>query len=263
MLKKIDLNNNLLYNIKLLNYKMLKAILNFFGFGSITPAPVQTVLFDYKKYPLIYLSRCKSVLSQMISSGLINRLSVCETIEDFGCPERFNSYDLSDVLFAKSMLKKIVANPGEINVETDEELKQIVKIIMKKYLMEEPSTEQKSKVSIQVLVPSFINKDTNTSVPNTRKIQVVSYANEFKDGNPRLKDPSGTIEEGETPLQAGIREIEEELGLIISGLEFVEQKDNLYKYRLVLNETEYLDYIKKVNTLDIDPEITMIVVVPY
>jgi len=186
----------------------------------------------------------------MINCELIRRLSTCESVEDFGCPERFGSYDLIDVMFSKSMLQKLCNNPDQINVETDEELKQIVKIVMKKYLMEDPSQEPRSKVSIEVLVP------------NSSKIQVVSYANENKDGTPKLKDPAGSIEHCETPLQAGIREIEEELGIIVNNLEFVEQKDKLYKYRLVLNEKEYEDYIKQVNMLDIDPEITMIAIVP-
>jgi hypothetical protein len=225
---------------------MFKAIFNFFSLNSSNSTP--TVLFDYKKFPVLYLSRCKSVIEQMINCELIKRLSVCESVEGFGCPERFSSYDLVDVMFSKSMLQKLCDNSDQINVKTDDELKQIVKIVMKKYLMEKPSKEPKSKVSIEVLVP------------NSRKIQVVSYANENNDGTPKLKDPGGTIEHWETPLQAGIREIKEELGIIVNNLEFVEQKDKLYKYRLVLNEIEFEDYIKQVNTLDIDPEITMIAV---
>ena len=224
---------------------MFKAIFEFFGLSN-----TQTVLFDYKKFPVLYLSRCKPVLGEMIKCGLIKKLADCETVDDFGCPERFGSYDLADVLFSKSMLKKICRNTNQIDVDTDEELKQISKIIMKKYLMEEPSeTKSKSKVSIEVLVPK------------SRKIQVVSYANENKDGSPRLKDPGGSIEDGETPLEAAIREIEEELGLIVLNLKLVEQTENLYKYRLVLNEVEYANYIKQVNKLDIDPEITMISVI--
>jgi len=208
------------------------------------------ILFDYKKFPVLYLSRCKPVLEQMVDCGLVDKLYRCKLVEDFGCPERFGAYDLSDVIFANPMLKKICESPNQICIDSDEELKQVVKIVMKKYLMElnQPSEQCKSKVSVQVLVP------------NSRKIQVVSYANENKDNTPRFKDPGGSVEPGETPLQAGIREVEEELGLIVQELELIEQKDNLYKYRLELNETEYTDYIKKVNTLDIDPEITMIAV---
>ncbi len=232
---------------------MFKALFDFFGLSSIeskpNPNPNPIILFDYKNFPLLYLSRCKIVLEQMIECKLISKLASCETIEDFGCPERFGSYDLADVIFAGPMLKKICENPNYINVDTSEELKQIVKIVMKKYLMETPSeTGSRAKVSIEVLVPG------------AKKIQVVSYANENKDGTPRLKDPGGTIEDGETPLNAGIREIEEELGLFVKDLELVEEKNNFYKYRLVLNETEYADYIKQVNQLDIDPEITMIAV---
>lgn len=230
---------------------MFKAIFDFF-FGPSSPKPnlnlIHTVLFDYKKFPVLYLSRCKLVLGQMVECGLVEKLASCKSVEDFGSPERFNSYDLADVEFAGPMLKKICENPNEINVNTDEELKQISKIVMKKYLMNEFTNDPKPKVSIQVQVPGL------------KKIQVVSYANENKDGTPKLKDPGGTIESGETPLCAGIREVEEELGLIVKDLQFVEEKYNTHKYLLVLNEAEYWNYSKQVNQLDIDPEITMIAV---
>jgi len=192
----------------------------------------------------------------MIECGLINKLSTCKTVEEFDCPERFNLYDMSDIEFARSMLEKINNNPGEIPVNSDEDLTQIVKIIMKKYLMEKSNTQIQSKVWIEV------------NIPENKKIKVVSYANKTKTGEPNLKDPGGSIELNEIPEDAAIRELAEELGLVVdkSRLEPIDliSSSNTgpnYKFRLVLDSSELSDYIKHVSKLDIDPEITMICIV--
>ena len=234
---------------------MFKAIASIFGFGNSSNDNLEQtkthpqVLFDYKLSPNAYLSRCKPVLEKMISCGLINKLSTCKSVEEFGS-DKFNSYDMSDVEFARDMLEKINSNPGQIPIGTDEDLTQIVKIIMKKYLMEK-SKPTKDKVWIEVNVS-----------PN-RKIQVVSYANKTKTGEPRLKDPGGSIEPGETPEEAGVRELGEELGLVVSKsrLEPVDLKGPNYKFKINLDKEELEDYIKHLKVLDIDPEITMICIV--
>lgn len=232
---------------------MFNVISSLFSFGSNTNQFKQIVLFDYKIHMYIYLTRCRPILEQMIDFGLVAKLQTCNSIEDFGNPKQFTSYDLDDVIFARSMLEKISSQPSKISIESDNDLKQIVKIIMKKYLMEQNSSNSDTKVSIEVLVP------------NGKKIQVVSYANETESSQPMLKDPAGSIESGETPLIAGVRELEEELGLIIKPdrlVQLVEKSTNkLHKFQLVLDEEEYQDYIKYVNQLDIDPEITMICIV--
>jgi hypothetical protein len=236
---------------------MFKKLANFFGFGvnNLDLKPSLQVLFDYKTQPHIYLSRCKPILEQMINCGLINKLSKCKSVEDFGCPERFNNYDMSDIEFAKSMLEKINSNPQDIFIGSEEDLTQIVKIIMKKYLMEKSNGKPKSKVWIEV------------HVPDNKKIKVVSYATKTKTGEDRIKDPGGSIEENESPVDAGVRELAEELGLVVdkSRLEPLDltntDTSSNYKFKLVLDNLELSDYIKNIKKLDIDPEITMICIV--
>jgi len=235
---------------------MFKTFASIFGIDisleQSNPTDKVQVLFDYKTQPYIYLHRCKPILEKMIECGLINKLSTCKSVEDFDCPERFNIYDMSDVEFARSMLEKINNNPEEISVSSNEDLTQIVKIIMKKYLMEKYN-ENRSKVWIEV------------NVPGNKKIQVVSYANIKKTDEPNLKDPGGSIEPNESPEDAGVRELAEELGIIVdkSRLEPINLIDSgpNYKFRLVLDSSEFTDYIKYVSKLDIDPEITMICIV--
>jgi hypothetical protein len=213
------------------------------------------VLFDYKTQPYIYLYRCKPILEKMIECGLIKKLSTCKSVDEFDCIERFNINDMADVKFTRSMLEKINNNPKEISINSNDDLTQIVKIIMKKYLMEKYN-KNKSKVWIEV------------HVPKNKKIQVVSYASIKKTGEPNLKDPGGSIEPNELPEDAGVRELGEELGIIVdkSRLEPIDlissfNTSNNYKFKLVLDSSELADYIKYVSKLDIDPEITMICIV--
>lgn len=231
---------------------MFKAFASIFGFTQSDEKKYPQVLFDYKTRPHVYLTRCKPILEQMINCGLVAKLSTCKSVEDFGCPERFSEYDMSDVEFARSMLVQINSNPTEIPVSSDEDLTQVVKIIMKKYLMEIPKlSNAKSKVWIEVILPS------------NRKLQVVSYANKTKTGEPRLKDPGGSIEPNELPIDAAQRELGEELGLIVdkSRLEPVDLSGPNYKYKIELDSSELENYIKRIDQLDIDAEITMICIV--
>ena len=49
--------------------------------------------------------------------------------------------------------------------------------------------------------------------------------------------------------------------LVTVLLVLLQSTEKFYKFQLVLDEQEYEDYIKLINKLDIDPEITMICVV--
>lgn len=208
------------------------------------------ILFDYQTKPLIYLSRCKKVLEKMLDCGLINKMLNCHSIDDFHDNKFFTEYDLIDIDFSRSMLEKIAKNPYDISINSNDELMQIIKIIMKKYLMK-TNCSYSNKVNIQVIVPG------------SKKIQIVSYANKNKFNYYKLKDPGGTIDDGEDPLNAAIRELTEELGLIIHKSRFIliDSRHSKYLYQVTLTIEEYMDYIKNIDNLDIDPEITLICLV--
>jgi len=210
------------------------------------------ILFDYKNDHKLYLKRCKPILEQMLECGLINKFLKCSSVDDFGLPEYFNLYDLEDILFSKQMLEKINLKPDEIEIKSEEDLKMIVKIIMKKYLIniEKLKKQTNKKVSIEVQV-----------IPN-KKIQIVSYANKIKDTNmPKLKNPGGSIELDEKPIESAQRELKEELGIIMKTdrFELINiVNDQYYNYRVILTSKEFTEYVANLNKLEIDSEITMI-----
>jgi hypothetical protein len=224
------------------------------------PVQKKTVLFDYKKDKLLYLSRCKPVLEKMIDNGLINKFLNCNSVEDFGLPDHFTQYDFDHITYARSILEQISKKTDHIEINSDEDLDKIVKIIMKKYLLniDKNFFSTNKKVSIEVNVKS---KDIDGS---TGKLQVVSYANKTSDGLDKLKNPGGSIDKDEEPIDAAKRELEEELGLIIQldRFELINVIDEkYYNYKVNITLDEYQEYIANLDKLEIDSEITMICLV--
>jgi len=221
----------------------------------------RSILFDYKKDKILYLNRCKPILEKMVNTGLIKKFLDCKTADDFcdkddlhhlTSSKYFNSNDFNDINYSRSILEKLINNPNNIEIDSDEDLEKINKIIMKKYLLDITNIESAKadkKVSIEVNIEE-----------NNKKIKVVSYDNKINDEF-KFKNPGGTINAGEKPIDAAKRELEEELGIIIltNRLELVNIiNEKNYNYKITLSSDEYKDYIININKLDIDPEITMI-----
>lgn len=61
----------------------------------------------------------------------------------------------------------------------------------------------------------FLNKDSVTHLLLTKKAQDIGYHSD------QISFPGGSIEKGETPLQAGLRETEEEIGIKPGALEII------------------------------------------
>jgi len=211
------------------------------------------ILFDYKKDIKIYLHRCKPVLEEMVNCGLVHKFLNCKSADDFdfiGINKKyFNANDFEDIMYARSILENLINNPNEVLIKSYEDIDKIVKIIMKKYLLDIKNLKSNKKVLIEVNIES-----------SKKKIKIVSYDhkinNEYK-----LKNPGGNINIDEEPINAAKRELEEELGIIILTNRFelvniINKK--IYNYKVTLTSDEYKEYVNNINKLNIDPEITMI-----
>jgi len=216
---------------------------------------MNNILFSHKIHTELYLNRTRPILKKMIDNGLIddfiNLVNKTLTIETF-CknrkllPEFFTEYDYNDIYISNSLLLKIKENPNNIHISSDNDIDLITKIMMKKYLLENIELNE-HKVNIQV------------KIENTNEyIKVVSYNNIDKNTkNPKLKHPSGCVNKGEQLIDAAKRELKEELGLIINDDRFNQINKNTFSIILTINE--YNEYVKIINDLYIDPEITMII----
>ena len=120
---------------------------------------------------------------------------------------------------------------------------------MKKYLLDIKNLKSNKKVLIEVNIESL-----------QQKIKVVSYNHKINDEY-KFKNPGGTINIDEEPIDAAKRELEEELGIIIltNRFELVNIiNEKIYNYKITLTFDEYKEYVNNISKLNIDPEITMI-----
>ena len=222
--------------------------------NNIASSNDKKILFDYKKDVKIYLNRCKPILKEMLNSGLLQNFVNCKSADDFiGLnKEYFNKHDFEDIVYAKPILENLLNDSNEILIKSYEDLDKIVKIIMKKYLLDIKNLKSDKKVSIEVNIES-----------SQQKIKVVSYNHKINDEY-KFKNPGGTINIDEEPINAAKRELEEELGIIIltNRFELVNIiNDKIYNYKITLDSDEYKQYVNNINKLEIDPEITMICLV--
>ena len=211
------------------------------------------ILFNYKKDIKIYLHRCKPILEEMVNSGLVQKFLNCKSADDFdfkGTNKKyFNTNDFEDIFYARSILENLINNPNEVLIKSYEDIDKIVKIIMKKYLLDIKNLKSNKKVLIEVNIES-----------SKKKIKIVSYDHKINDEY-KLKNPGGNINIDEEPINAAKRELEEELGIIILTNRFelvniINKK--IYNYKVTLTSDEYKEYVNNISKLNIDPEITMI-----
>jgi hypothetical protein len=131
------------------------------------------ILFDYKKDVKIYLNRCKPILKEMLNSGLLQNFVNCKSADDFTGlnKEYFNTHDFEDIVYAKSILENILNDSNEILIKSYEDVDKIVKIIMKKYLLDIKNLKSDKKVSIEVNIELSQQKPVITQSQKASKVK--------------------------------------------------------------------------------------------
>lgn len=211
------------------------------------------ILFDYKQdnHRGIYISRCKPILDKMLARGIIDDFINIISDKNYDIivkrglkPIHFTNYDYNHICECKDFLLKIKLDPTKIIIDNYDDIDNINKIMMKQYLLD-PFIGTNKRVSIQVYFE-------NTSY----QLKIVSYGSR---NNTNYQDPGGTINNGETALDAAKRELKEELGIIVEHNRLIQLNEFIFK--VILDKNEKDNYIKNINNLYIDPEITMIIIV--
>lgn len=211
-----------------------------------------TLIYNFLDHKSDYIAKCIPKISTMKTSGLLNDLQnpTCENIiakydRDF--------WDL-DIEHARyfSPLLSLVLNNKTIDI-TDYNTKMMSKLVCKKYIIDPKPTM--AKVSCAIYVGD--EKD------NT-KLQVNCYDIDKKDIH-YFKDPKGSIEMNECIGAAMKREILEELNLTFDNDRYsiVSQDNKWTRFKVVMTQDEYRDYVKSFDASKIDVEITHIALIKY
>lgn len=232
------------------------------------------IIYDYCENKQEYKNKCKEIIFDMIDKKLIEYLYDLEksNMEIFRTKynlqnDEFNIFDYEHVQIAKPLLKQIFeqlplvrttvsssnwlhlnykVNFNNVQFDTDTEMNQLTKLIMKKYIIEEKPTDRK------VIV--------NVIVDNKQEIKVVSYNNTNKKGY-CFKDPKGSIKQNESAFDALIREMKEELEFDFPIERYSTQDitDKHIKYNIHITKEECDDHFNNLDFKTLDPEITHIV----
>lgn len=218
-----------------------------------------TNIFNFKSDIILYFKRCLSVLIAMKESGLVSEmidlnLGKCSRIIQNARSKghMFNEIDVRDISLVHSLLlsihnckyltEQIVTGEHHANANL------LPLLIKKQYLVKE-CTNVRKRVRIQI----------NTS--DNRTIKATSY-NMNKKNSMKLdiRDIGGMIHRSETPIEAAMREIREELGVNVnpSDLIFVKENRNFIFFQTLFDDFKLEQMIDSFTSEDIDPEITQV-----
>lgn len=209
--------------------------------------PNITLIYNFLDNKSDYIAKCTPKISRMKSAGLLDDLKnpeISHVIEKYD--RDFYNLDIEHAKYFSPLLSLIINNQ-DIAL-TDYNVKMMTKLVCKNYLITEKPT--KAKVSCAVYVG---NEENN------KKIQVNCYDIDKK-GIHYFKDPKGSVEQNESVGDAIRRELREELDLTfnIDRLTLVSQDNEMTRFKVIMTDDEYNDYVKNFNPSNIDVEITHI-----
>lgn len=211
-----------------------------------------TLIYNFLDHKDEYIAKCTPKISTMKSLGLLNDLQkpTCENI--IAKYDRdFWDLDIEHVQYFSPLLSLILNN--ELIALTDYNTKMMSKMVCKKYIIEPKPTG--AKVSCAIYVGA--EKD------NT-KLQVNCYDIDKK-GIYYFNDPKGSVQIDECIGAALKRELFEELNLTFNDDRYsiVSQDNKWTRFKVVMTQDEYHNYVKTLDTSKIDVEITHIALVKY
>lgn len=232
---------------------MLSFIYNWFWKPSDVPVfkmqNNSTLIYDFRKNKKEYIDKCSTIITKMKVAGLLQDLMMVSNPDTIASKydKDFRDFDMEHVNYFRPLLSSIMLSQ---DIEyTDINAKMITKLVCKHYLIK--PKPMNSKVSCAVYV-----NDENT------KIQVNCYDID-KQGVHYFKDPKGSIERNECVGDALLREMKEELGFEfpLSRYTLMKQSNTMTNFSIMLSKDDYDNYIKNLNTKNIDVEITHIALV--
>lgn len=207
------------------------------------------LIYDFRRNKQEYIDKCLPIVSRMRDAKLLQDLHKVSNPDTIATKYNrdFGDYDMEHVNYFRPLLSSIMLNrdiePLMLNI------KMLSKLVCKRYLIQAKPTN--SKVSCAV----YIDNENN-------KIQVNCYDIDKK-GVHYFKDPKGSIEINESVGDALLREMKEELGFNypIERYNIVDQTNEMTRFKITLSFDEYNEYMKTLNTKELDVEITHIALV--
>jgi hypothetical protein len=205
-----------------------------------------------------YIQKCIPYLKLMNDEGLLKDLLTVLTdknIDSFRLrwnlsEKDFNDYDIEILSDTKNLLIQLINDINLININ-DETAILLTKIIAKKYIIMKVENLENTKVLCEIKV-------------DDKRLLVNCYHSVYSD-NLVLKPIKGSVDINSEPIDAMIKEINEELGLCITEHNLTKRETNVDKYgnitiryEMFLTMDEFNTHLSLWNTDNLDPEIRVI-----
>ena len=236
----------------------------------------QEFIYNFMENSQEYVNKCKPIIEHMCKTNLIQDFGNLSMHDDNIFLDKFrkqhslvnadfSNRDLAHVIYTQPLICSILTmDYNMISFKLNSDMNMVAKLVMKKYLVNPKPTFQKISVRVFITGITIVN---NSPIAKMQELKVVCYNNTQDDDgvNYLFRSPKGSVEQNETVENAVIREMKEELGFTFDIIRYKYQKilsskpQTWFNYTLNITDIEWQNYLTTLNTLNLDPEITHII----